>query len=69
MKRYGNNLPSSCEEEQFNAHGGAVQVIRGGCGVRYDMLAYLQPKDMPKENKPFKLFSFFKPEKKTEENK
>lgn len=29
MKRYGNNLPSKCEDEIVNDHNGAVQVIRG----------------------------------------
>jgi len=69
MKRYGDNLPSKCEDEIVNEHGGAVQVIRGGCGVRYEMLAYLQPADTPKKHKPLNIFSFLKlGQKKTSEN-
>lgn len=60
MKRYGDNLPSKCEDEIANDCGGAVQVIRGGCGVRYEMLAYLQPADTPKKRKPLDIFSFLK---------
>jgi hypothetical protein len=69
MKRYGDNLSFSCEDEPFNAHGGAAQVIRGGCGVRYDMLAYLQPKETPKKQKTFNIFSILKWGKKIKENK
>ena len=60
MKRYGDNLPSKCEDERVNVHGGTVQVIRGGCSVRYEMLAYLQPADTPKKHKPLNIFSLFK---------
>jgi len=69
MKRYGDNLPSKCEDEIVNEHGGAVQVIRGGCSVRYEMLAYLQPADTPQKRKPLNIFSFLKfGRKKTSEN-
>ena len=69
MRRYGDNLPSKCEDERVNVHGGTVQVIRGGCGVRYEMLAYLQPADTPQKRKPLNIFSFLKfGRKKTSEN-
>lgn len=51
MKRYGDNLPSKCEDEIVNERGGAVQVIRGGCSVRFEMLAYLQPAEPLKKRK------------------
>jgi hypothetical protein len=69
MKRYGDNLPSKCGDEIEDQRGGAVQVIRGGCGVRYDMLAYLQPADTPRKRKSLNIFSFFKfAQKKNKEN-
>jgi len=69
MKRYGDNLPSKCEDEIENDHSGAVQVIRGGCSVRYEMLAYLQPAEPPKKRKSLNIFSFLKfGRKKTSKN-
>jgi len=60
MKRYGDNLPSKCEDEIVNDHGGAVQVIRGGCGVRFEMLDFIMSAEPPKKRKPLNMFSFLK---------
>ena len=64
MKRYGDNLPSSGDDERANDHGATVQVIRGGCGVRYEMLDFLRPSDTPKKRKPLKILSIFRLEQK-----
>jgi hypothetical protein len=60
MKRYGDNLPSKCEDEIVNDHCGAVQVIRGSCAVRYEMLDFLMSAEPPKKQKTSNIFSFFK---------
>ena len=69
MKRYGDNLPSRCEDEIVNERGGAVQVIRGSCAVRYDMLDFILNTEPPKKRKSLNIFSFLKlGRKKTSEN-
>lgn len=60
MKRYGDNLPSKCEDEIVNDRGGAVQVIRGSCAVRYDMLDFILNTEPPKKQKTSSFFSFLK---------
>jgi hypothetical protein len=60
MKRYGDNLPSSCEDESENEHGGAAQVIRGGCSVRFEMLDFIMSAEPPKKHKPRYSFNFLK---------
>jgi len=61
MKRYGNNLPSNCQEAEIEAdHGRTTQAMLAGCAVRYDMLAYIQPTDTHQKRKPLHIFSFFK---------
>jgi len=69
MKRYGDNLPSKCEDEIVNEHSGAVQVIRGGCGVRFEMLDFIMSAEPPKKRKSPNIFAFLKlGRKKTGEN-
>ena len=60
MKRYGDNLPSKCEDELVNDCDGAVQVIRGGCGVRFEMLDFIMSAETPKKQKTSNIFSFLK---------
>lgn len=60
MKRYGDNLPSKCEDEIVNERGGAVQVIRGSCAVRYDMLDFILNTEPPKKRRSLNIFSFLK---------
>ena len=69
MKRYGDNLPSKCEVEIVNERGGAVQVIRGSCAVRYEMLDFILNTEPPKKQKTSNIFSFLKfGRKKNDEN-
>jgi len=69
MKRYGDNLPDKYDDERVNEHGGMVQVIRGGCGVRYEMLDFIMGAEPPKKHKPLKIFSLLKfGRKKSSEN-
>ena len=58
MKRYGDNLPSSCisEEEIANEHGRNVRVMYGGCGVRFG--TFSKPVEYPRKRKPLDLLSF-----------
>ena len=58
MKRYGDNLPSNCQGELVNGHDKMVQVIYGGCGVRYG--TFTRPAEIPKKRKTLNLFSLFK---------
>lgn len=58
MKRYGDNLPSNCQGELVNEHDKMVQVIYGGCGVRYS--TFTKPVETPKKRKPLNIFSKFK---------
>ena len=60
MKRYGDNLPFKCEDEIVNEHGGAAQVIRGGCSVRFEMLDFIMSAEPPKKRKSLNVFSFLK---------
>lgn len=60
MKRYGDNLPSKYEDESENKSGGMVQVIRGGCTVRYDMLDFIRDTEPLKQHKPLNIFTFLK---------
>ena len=64
MKRYGDNLPKSTDEELENQPGKNTQFIAGNCAVRQDMVAFLMPADIPNNRKPKNIFSFFKLEKK-----
>lgn len=53
MKRYGDNLPSSnnLEDELEDQSGRNVQVMYGGCGVRFG--TFSKPVDhTPKRKKP-----------------
>lgn len=58
MKRYGDNLPSNYQGELVNEHGKMVQVIYGGCGVRYG--AFTRPAETPKKRKTLNIFSLLK---------
>lgn len=60
MKRYGDNLPSKCEDEFMNEPGGAVQVIRGGCSVRFEMLDFVMSAEPSKKRKSLNIFSILK---------
>jgi len=62
MKRYGDNRPSSNtqEEDVENEHGKMIQVIPGGCTVRYGMLDFIASAELPQERKPSKISAFFK---------
>jgi len=62
MKRYGDNLPSSntLEEDSENGCGKSVQVIRGGCSVRYEMLDFIAGAEPSQVRKPSKISTFFK---------
>jgi len=69
MKRYGDNLPSSCLQEFENQNGKAVQYMHGNCAVRQDMVAFLMPVDVPNKHKAWNIFSFFRfGQKKTKGN-
>ena len=69
MKRYGDNLPSKYEDESENESKEMVQVIRGGCTVRYDMLDFVIDTEPPKQRNSLNIFSFLKfGQKKTPEN-
>ena len=71
MKRYGDNLPSSntLEEDAENERGKTVQVIRGGCGVRFEMLDFIMSAEPPKKRNTSNIFSFLKlGRKKNDEN-
>ena len=59
MKRYGDNLPSSnCQEEITSGNGTTVQVIYGGCGVRYG--TFTRPVEPPRKRKSLNIFSLLK---------
>jgi len=61
MRRYGNNMPSNCQQAEIEEdHGRTSQVMLGGCAVRYDMMAYMQPANDPPKHKSFNIFSFLK---------
>jgi len=60
MKRYGDNLPSKDSDEPVYRRPEAVEVIRGGCCVRYGMLDFLLETEIPKKRGPLKIFSLFK---------
>lgn len=61
MKRYGDNLPSNCQQGEVEGnHGRTTRVMLTGCAVRYDMLAYLQPANDPPRRKHLNIFSFIK---------
>jgi len=66
MKRYGDNRPSSStqEEDSENEHGKMTEVIRGGCGVRFEMLDFIASAELPQVRKPSKISAFFKREQK-----
>ncbi|MEP7136179.1 MAG: hypothetical protein ABI904_14730 [Chloroflexota bacterium] len=66
MKRYGDNLPNSTDEELENQPDKNIQFMRGNCAVRQDMVSFLMPADAPKKRKPLKIFSLFKAERKEE---
>ena len=69
MKRYGDNLPSNAQDELENEDQKSVQVIRGGCTVRYDMLDFVIDTEPPKQRNSLNIFSFLKfGQKKTPEN-
>ncbi|HLO13952.1 MAG TPA: hypothetical protein VK206_03920 [Anaerolineales bacterium] len=57
MKRYGDNLPTSCltEAELNTGHGRNVTVMYGGCGVRFG--TFSKPVEYPKRRKTFDLLS------------
>jgi hypothetical protein len=59
MKRYGDNLPSSSisEAEPVREHGRNVQVMYGGCGVRFG--TFSKPVEYAPKRKPLDLLSFF----------
>jgi len=71
MKRYGDNLPSSCMEET-ESQDGKVSYLAGNCAVRQDMVAFLMPADVPtvhNKDRSRNIFSLFRfGEKKIKEN-
>ncbi|MBK9928084.1 MAG: hypothetical protein IPP66_22670 [Anaerolineales bacterium] len=58
MKRYGDNLPSSCMEETEN-QSGETKYLAGNCAVRQDMVAFIMPADASNNRKTWNLFSLF----------
>jgi hypothetical protein len=58
MKRYGDSLSSNCQGELVNEHDKMVQVIYGGCGVRYG--TFTRPAEIPKKRKTVNIFSLLK---------
>jgi hypothetical protein len=59
MKRYGDNLPSSCLEET-ESQNGQPKYLAGNCAVRQDMTAFMMPTDTSNNHKAWNLFSFFR---------
>ena len=60
MKRYGDNLPSKDEEQLEDTDSQPMEVLRGGCGVRYEILDFILNNDKPKPNKKSPAFTLFK---------
>ena len=69
MKRYGDNLPSKDEDEPEDTHQKPLEVLRGGCGVRYEILDYLLGTKPDKKRPAVNIFSFVQPAKKEESKK
>ena len=59
MKRYGDNLASD-QDEPENEQSKVVEVIRGGCSVRYGMLDFILNGEKQKKSKTSNIFSQFK---------
>lgn len=57
MKRYGDNLPSAnkLEDETDMQHHGSVQVMYGGCGVRFG--TFTQPVKPVQKRKMLNILS------------
>lgn len=60
MKRYGDNLISKDEEESENTHRKPLEVLRGGCGVRYEILDFILSREKPREHKKPNVFTLFR---------
>ena len=63
MKRHGDNLPSARNGQgpSENEHDKRVEVLFGGCAVRYDMLAHIKSAaGTPTKHKTWNIFSLLK---------
>ena len=60
MKRYGDNLPSKDEEQLEGTQNQSMEVLRGGCGVRYEILDFILNREKSKPNKRPPAFTLFR---------